>query len=70
MLGIILIVAGLLGVIYGGFSYTRERTVVDLGSVVAKIDEKKSVSIPPVAGGVAIVAGVVMVLASRRRVTV
>jgi hypothetical protein len=66
-LGMLLIVAGLAGLVYGGFRYTRHHTVLDVGPVQAKVDEKKSVPIPPVAGGAALFAGIVLVLADRRR---
>jgi len=70
MVGVILIVAGVLAMIYGGFSYTKEKTVLDVGPIEAKVDEKESVPIPPIAGGVAVIAGVFMVLADRRQATV
>lgn len=67
VLGVILLVAGLIGLIYGGFSYTKERKVIDIGPIEAKVDEKKTVPIPPIAGAAAVLAGATMVVASRRR---
>lgn len=69
IVGILLIVAGLLGLIYGGFNYTKQRTVLDVGPIEAKVDERKTVPIPPIAGGIAILAGVVLFIADRRRVS-
>jgi UDP-N-acetylmuramyl pentapeptide phosphotransferase/UDP-N-acetylglucosamine-1-phosphate transferase len=67
--GIVLIVLGLVGVLWGGFSWTREKTVVDLGPIQARAQERQTIPIPPVAGGIAIVAGVVLlVVPARRRV--
>jgi UDP-N-acetylmuramyl pentapeptide phosphotransferase/UDP-N-acetylglucosamine-1-phosphate transferase len=67
--GIVLIVLGLVGVLWGGFSWTREKTVVDLGPIQARAQERRTIPIPPVAGGIAIVAGVVLlVVPARRRV--
>lgn len=66
--GIVLIVLGLVGILWGGISWTREKTVVDLGPIEAKAQERKTIPIPPVVGGVALVAGIVLlVLPGRRR---
>jgi hypothetical protein len=66
--GVVLIVVGLVGVLWGGFSWTQEKTVVDLGPFKATNQEHKTIPFPPVAGGVALVAGVVLlVLPGRRR---
>ncbi len=66
--GIVLIVLGLVGLLWGGFSWTREKTVVDLGPIQARAEERKTIPIPPIAGGVAVVAGIVLlVLPARRR---
>ena len=66
--GVVLIVVGLVGVLWGGFSWTQEKTVVDVGPFKATTQEHKSIPFPPVAGGVALVAGVVLlVLPGRRR---
>lgn len=46
MIGIVLIVAGGLGLAYGGFSYTKETTGLKLGSLELKVQERKNVSIP------------------------
>lgn len=66
--GIVLIVLGLVGILWGGFSWTQEKTVVDVGPFKATTQEHKTIPFPPVAGGVALVAGVVLlVLPGRRR---
>lgn len=66
--GVVLIVVGLVGVLWGGFSWTQEKTVVDVGPFKATTQEHKTIPFPPVAGGVALVAGVVLlVLPGRRR---
>src|SRR3972149_4858564 len=55
IIGVILIVAGCLGLVYGGFSYTKETTGVKLGTLELKIQEKENVTVPPAvsAGGAA-----------------
>ncbi len=60
--GIVLIVAGTLGLIYGGFSYTKEKHDVKLGPLEFSIVEKEKVNIPVWAGAGAIAIGVVLLL--------
>ena len=54
---IVLIVAGLLGLVYGGFSYTRDRTAVKLGPLELTVKEKETVNVPVWAGVAAVVVG-------------
>ena len=60
---IALIVAGLLGVMYGKFSYTKETHEAKLGSLEMSFKEKQTVNVPAWAGVAAIVAGAVLLLA-------
>jgi drug/metabolite transporter (DMT)-like permease len=62
ILAIILIVAGLLGVLYGEFSYTKETHNAKLGSLELSVEEKETVNIPAWAGVAAIVAGAALLL--------
>jgi len=64
---IILIVAGVLGLAYGGFSYTREKKVIDLGPIEATAKTRETVPVPPLLGGAAIVGGIVMLVMSSRK---
>ena len=57
MAGIVLLVAGLLGLAYGGFSYTKDSTAVKLGPIELTVKEKETVNIPLWAGIAAAVAG-------------
>jgi len=66
LLGIVLIVLGIAGIGYGGFHWTEKKEVVDLGPVQVSHDKSESVPIPPVLGGVCLVAGVLMVVGDRR----
>ncbi|MEP7301335.1 MAG: hypothetical protein ABI699_07380 [Caldimonas sp.] len=54
---IALIVAGLLGLVYGSFSYTKEKTAVKLGPLELSVKEKETVNVPVWAGVGAIVVG-------------
>ena len=66
--GVILIVIGLIGLIWGGISWTEEETLVDIGPIEARAEEQRSIPITPIVGGIALVAGIVLlVVPSRRR---
>lgn len=62
MLGIVLIVAGGLGLLYGGFTYTQDTHEAKLGPLELSIKDKKTVNIPVWAGVGAIVAGGILLL--------
>lgn len=57
LVAIALIVAGVLGLAYGGFSYTKDTTVVKLGPMELTAKEQKSVDFPMWASIGALVAG-------------
>ena len=57
LVAILLIVAGALGLAYGGFSYTRETHEADMGPIHMSVDEKQHVSVPVWVGVGAIVIG-------------
>ena len=66
-LGMILIALGLFGLAWGGFTYTTREKVVDIGPIHATRDQTHNVPLPPIAGAVALIAGVVLLVAGRRR---
>ncbi len=67
ILAIVLIVGGILALVYGGFSYTRETHDADLGPLELSVEEQQHVNIPLWAGVGAIVAGGVLLVVPRRR---
>lgn len=67
VVGLILLVVGLVGLAWGGFTYTQKRHNVDLGPVDFSVSEKKTVPIPPIAGAVAMVAGLALLVAGSSR---
>jgi hypothetical protein len=68
ILAIVLIVAGILGLLYGKFSYTKETHDVKLGPLEMSIKEKETVNVPLWAGVMAILGGgVLLVYASKKR---
>jgi uncharacterized membrane protein HdeD (DUF308 family) len=66
-LGIILIVIGIVMLIFRGFSFTKEEKVADIGPLEINKKDKKSVAWPLYAGGIAVAAGVIIVLADRKK---
>lgn len=64
-IGVVLIVLGLIGLAWGGFSYTTREKVVDLGPIQATREKTHSVPLPPVAGAVALIGGVALLIASK-----
>jgi hypothetical protein len=67
IIGVLLVVAGTLGLIYGGFSYTREKHDVNLGPLKFSVAEKDRVNVPVWAGAGAIAIGVILLLVGRKR---
>jgi len=65
-IGIVLIVIGILMLIFRGFSFTDEKKVVDVGPVEINKKEKHKVGWPVYAGGIAVCAGVIVLLAGRK----
>jgi uncharacterized membrane protein YidH (DUF202 family) len=65
-LGVVLIVLGVLALAYGGFTYTHEKKVVDLGPIQASKKETSTVPLPPILGVVAIVGGGVLLFTGKK----
>ena len=66
-IGILLIVAGVLGLIYGGFSYTKETHSTKLGPIELKVQEKETVAVPIIVSAGAIALGVFLIVAVRNK---
>ncbi len=62
IVAVVLIVAGILGLVYGQFSYTKDSETAKLGPIQLTVNEKETVNIPVWAGAGAIVAGVAMLV--------
>ena len=65
--GTILIIAGILMLIFRNISFTKEEKVVDVGPVEINKKEKKTLDWPNYAGGIAVVAGVVLLVANNKK---
>lgn len=66
LFAIVLIVLGCLGLVYGGFSYTKETTGLKLGPIELKVQEKKTVNVPLILSGAGIVLGVFLLVLGRK----
>lgn len=62
IIGIVLIVIGVAGLLYGGITYPRERTVLKVGPLEAREKTHETIPFPPIAGGVALVVGILLVV--------
>jgi len=67
ILAIVLIIAGGLGLAYGGFSYTRETTAVKLGPLELKVQDQQRVNVPLIASAAALAIGVVLLAVGRSK---
>jgi hypothetical protein len=65
--GIILIILGIIGLAYGGITYTRRRNTVSLGPISATVTQRETLPISPIAGAIALVAGIGLLMAGSRR---
>jgi len=65
-LGIVLIVAGVLGLAYGSFTYTKDTHEAKLGPIELSIKDKETVNIPMWAGVGAIVAGAILLFVRKQ----
>jgi hypothetical protein len=66
MAGIVLIAAGLLGLAYGGFTFTKDTHDTKIGPLELSVKDKERVNIPIWAGVAAVVAGGVMLAMPRK----
>ena len=66
MVGIVLVAAGVLALVYGGFSYTKETHKADIGPIHLAVEEKQDVNVPLWAGVAAVVAGVALLVIPKK----
>jgi uncharacterized membrane protein YidH (DUF202 family) len=64
---IVLIVAGVLGLAYGSFSYTKETHEAKLGPIELSVKDRQTVNVPVWAGvGAIVIGGVILLVGSKR----
>jgi hypothetical protein len=67
LLGIILIVVGIAAFAYQGITYTTREKVVDLGSLHMTAERTRTLPLSPLAGGVALVGGIVLLIMGNKK---
>ena len=65
--GILLVVLGALALAYQGFNYTHREKVLDVGPIHATKDTQEHVPVPPILRGLALVGGIVLLIAGGKR---
>jgi hypothetical protein len=68
ILGIVLIVLGVVGLAYGGISWTHKDKVVDIGPVEVTQDKHERLPFSPIAGGICLVVGATLLITGKRGV--
>jgi hypothetical protein len=67
VIAIVLVIAGVLGLAYGGFSYTKDTTVVKIGPLEVSAKEKQTVNVPMWTGvGAIVIGGLLLVFGGKR----
>jgi uncharacterized membrane protein len=66
LVGVLLIALGVVAFVFQGITYTTREKVIDLGPLHATKEEKKTLPLPPVLGGIALVGGIALLLAGAR----
>ena len=67
IVGIILIILGVVALAYQGISYTTSEKIVDLGPLQVEAKKERTIPLPPLLGGLALVGGIVLLIAGSRR---
>jgi hypothetical protein len=65
-LGVILVILGLFGLAWGGFTYTTREKVVDIGPIHATREKTHAVPLPPIFGAMALIGGVGLLVAGKK----
>jgi hypothetical protein len=67
LFGVVLIVLGIVGLVVANVSFTEQKTVLDAGPLKVTQNETKTIPIPTIAGVVAVIAGLGLVVVGFRR---
>ena len=69
LIGIVLVVIGIVSLAYQGITYTTHKKIVDLGPIQATKEEHHTVPLPPIIGVIALVGGIIVIVAGGRTTT-
>jgi len=67
LIGVLLIIIGAIGIIWGGVTFVKDRDTAKIGPVDIAVEQKERVNIPPIIGVIALIAGGIIVGANSRR---
>ncbi len=67
LIGLVLIILGAVAFIFQGITYTSHEKIIDIGSIHASADTRKTIPLSPVLGGLALVGGIVLVIIGRKK---
>jgi len=67
LIGIILIVIGVIAFGYQGINYTSREKVIDMGPIQVTADRTKTLPLPPIVGGIALVGGIVLLVMGNKK---
>jgi len=65
-IALVMIILGVVMLIWTGFTYTKKEKVIDAGPIQISADREKSINWPPYIGGIVLIAGVVILITSKR----
>ena len=66
LLGIALIILGVVAFAYQGITYTTQEKVLDIGPIKATVEKERTIPLPPLVGGAALIGGIVLLLVGAR----
>ena len=66
-IAIVLVILGIVALVYGGIGYSRNRSLFEVGGMKATATEHKSIPIPAAVGVLALIGGVALLAADKRR---
>jgi len=67
VVGLILIILGVISLAYQGITYTNHKKVLDIGPIQATKEEHKTIPLPPILGGIALIGGIVLMVAGGKQ---
>ena len=67
VIGVVLLILGILALMYQGITYTTRKKVVDIGPIQATAKTDKTIPLPPLVGGLALVGAIVLIVAGNKK---
>ena len=67
LVGVLLVLLGVAALVYQGVTYTTREKILDIGPIEATRESKKTIPLPPMLGGAALVGGIVLIVLGARR---